>query len=766
MVVAASPEMQQRQRQRQHQHHHLETQPSHLRQDVTPPTSTTTSSSHDDNNNNVQVHIQPLAEAPLCNPSDALEILARTSLCRQDGDSDSDYEEDEDEGEGEMMDDSGRRSQNSDGRAEPKHADPGSPGEQQQRQQQQQQQQQRQQQQQQQQQQQRQQRSHKSQPHGRPGVATAADAANGRSNIKPIDDFLLVKKGLINPTQLRTYVSIYISRHNHYVPIIPEYRLPNNDHHRLAQFASEEPFLLMVMVLIVSRYEKSAVHVSCWKVVRDHISQITYGGLPTVGVVEGLLLLSEYLPSLRNVADSNFHQVEASMSWNLIGLAIRLSYFLGLDQRALLDPGAISDERTSRERLVWTYCYIFDRHISIRLGKPFWSRGGLAFRNRPAANTTNVSGEAHNNFPTLAPNGSRRFASRDGPDTTRPVAEGEVTVGDESTLVQAYVELTQILTNIHSTLYPSRDRTLALSHVGDYTRMLDEFTRTLTWFRITWIEKHRWEKFPFSETIRATFHYAKLYAYSFSFQAHVGRATANNKMLFQDVANNSNGNAAESALANLFFPRGLAESPDVKYILEAIDSATELLKICAQDLFPQGALGFLPTRFYGYFSYAAVFLMKVVLTQAVVRSERERIMRLISSAIAAIQSSSSSFTTQHLGVRSSRQLRKLFRMLIAVTGTDLTPTGGIVTTTTPGDSSQARHPEAMDWRQPASSEVQADGDFSFWLNMLEANPMTDAAASTFLMNSPPWLPGAYMQEVPHMMNSGVNGGDMWPPSTF
>jgi hypothetical protein len=571
----------------------------------------------------------------------------------------------------------------------------------------------------------------------------------------------LVKDGLINPTQLRTYVSIYTSRHNHYVPIIPEYRLPNNDDRRLAQFALEEPFLLMVMILIVSRHENDAVHVSCWKVISDHLTQITYGGLPTVGVVEALLLLSEYLPSLPNVADSNFHQVEASMSWNLIGLAIRLSYFLGLDQRALLDPSTISNERTARERLVWTYCYIFDRHISIRLGKPFWSRGGLAFRNRPAANTTNVNREAHNNFPTLAPNGQDRFASTGRPTDESPVPEGEVTTGDESTLIQAYVELTQILTNIHSTLYPSRDRTLALSHVGDYTRMLDEFTRTLTWFRITWIEKHHWEKFPFSETIRATFHYAKLYAYSFAFQAHVGRATANNKRLFHDMVTNNNSSTAETTLANLIFPRGLAESPDVKYILEAIDSASELLKICVEDLFPQGALGFLPSRFYNYFSYAAVFLMKVVLSQAVVQHERERIMRLISSAIAAIQSSSSSFTTQHLGVRSSRQLRKLFHTLIAVTGTDLTSAGGEAPTVTPRDSSQVRHPEVVDWRQPANGVVHPEGDFAFWLTMLEANPTMDAVAGTFFMNSPPLLTENYMQGMPHLSNPRLDG-DRWP----
>ncbi|TAQ84213.1 hypothetical protein B7494_g7469 [Chlorociboria aeruginascens] len=640
---------------------------------------------------NVPGNIHPLAEAPLCNPLDALEILAHVSLCRQDGDSDYD----EDEGESQMFEQNGCK------RADSIHANPSV--------------------------------SSKQSLPRLDETGAAAEGTGQRSDVKSIDDFLLIKLGLINPTQLRTYVSIYISRHNHYVPIIPEYRLSNNDN-RIAQFASKEPFLLMVIILIVSRYEKDSIHVSCWNVVRGHLSQITYGGLPTISVVEGLLLLSEYLPSLPNVADNNFHQVEASMSWNLIGLAIRHSYFLGLDQRALLDPTTIQDEQTSRERLVWTYCYLFDRQISIRLGKAFWSRGGLVFRSQPAANTS-VNWEAHNNFPTLAPNYPYRNMQETPHAKSLIDQNSKVSIGNESTLVQAYLELTQILTNIHSTLYPSRDRTLALSHVGEYTRMLDEFTRTLTWFRITWIEKHRWEKSPYGETISATFYYAKLYAYSFAFQAHVQRATANSQMLSQDADTGK-------TLVKLIFPRGLAESPDVKYILEAIDSASALLKICVEDLFPQGALGFLPSRFYGYFSYAAVFLMKVVLTEAVVFSERERIMRLISNAITAIQSSSSKFTKQHIGVRSSRQLKTLFRTLIAVTGTDLI--------STPSNS----YPEATEQR-PATV-MHPDGDFAFWLNMLEANPTMDAAASIFLSNSPSWLPDTYMQEMPNILSSTVD----------
>ncbi|KAN0104165.1 hypothetical protein V8E51_009910 [Hyaloscypha variabilis] len=647
---------------------------------------------------NSQVEIQQLAEAPLCNPSDALEILARTSPSHQSDD--SDYEEDEED-----AGESGGAEQNGNDQAESINGNPAT--------------------------------SSNNSVFLANGKSTA-EGTDDRQDLKSINNFPLIKLGFINPTQLRTYVSIFISRHNHYLPIIPVYRLPNNDK-RLGQFAIEESFLLMVIVLIVSRYEKDSSHVSCWKFVRCHLSGITYGGLPTVGIVEGLLLLSEHLPRLHHVADNNFHRVEAFMSWNLIGLAVRFSYFLGLDQKTLLRPGEVYDEQMSRERLAWTYCYVFDRQVSIRLGKAFWSRGpGLCFRTQPEADI-NINLEAHKNFPTLARNGPDML-TKDGfnNDSVHEQNAG-ASIGDDSSLVLAYVELTQILTNIHDTLYPSRDRTIALVHVGEYYRMLDEFTRTLTWFRITWKDKHQWKTFPLSETVWATFYYTKLYAYSFAFQAHVQRATTKSKVRLHDVGTGE-------TLAKLIFPRGLTGYPDAKFILEAIDSASELLKICVNDLFPQGALAFLPSRFYGYFSYAAVFLMKVVLTEAVVSGDRDKIMTLVSGAITAIRSASSKTDKQHLGVRSSRQLKKLFRALVVATGTDLAPT--------PSHSSPAAT------EQPPGDIPRGDDEFALWLDMLEFTSTTDTAGNTFSANDAPWLPEAYMQELPSLLSANIDS-DMW-----
>lgn len=58
-------------------------------------------------------------------------------------------------------------------------------------------------------------------------------------------------------------------------------------------------------------------------------------------------------------------------------------------------------------------------------------------------------------------------------------------------------------------------------------------------------------------------------------------------------------------------------SPDAKFILEAIDAAADLLRICTDRLHPQGVLQFLPWRYFLYFAYAGVFLLKAVFIKAV-----------------------------------------------------------------------------------------------------------------------------------------------------
>lgn len=87
------------------------------------------------------------------------------------------------------------------------------------------------------------------------------------------------------------------------------------------------------------------------------------------------------------------------------------------------------------------------------------------------------------------------------------------------------------------------------------------------------------------------------------------------------------GRTQKKSFDRVIFPRGVTGSPDAKFILEGINAAvrhvfiapcpwaypsqTELIKIATERIHPRGGLTCLPWRFFLFFSYAAVFLLKV-----------------------------------------------------------------------------------------------------------------------------------------------------------
>ncbi|KAK9321839.1 hypothetical protein V1517DRAFT_159411 [Lipomyces orientalis] len=475
------------------------------------------------------------------------------------------------------------------------------------------------------------------------GSHRAGEQRTGPRHQEKISEFQLIKQGHINATQLRIYVSIFFSRHHHYLPLVPSYKAPLTDE-LLSDFVAQEPHLLTAMVIIASRYDNNVIHDQCWKYMQLLISELVYGVEPTVGAIESLLLLSENIPRLPNVDTYKLSYHEERMAWNLIGLAIRLSYYLGFDQKTLINLTDQMDAETHRERLLWTYCYMHDRQASIRLGKAFWSRGpGLCFQNPDVG--ASITSDSSLNFPTLAvSNGNRE---------------------DYSSHVQAHIELTQILTNIHDTLYRSRDRTIALVLVGEYYRILDEFTRSFTAFKLAWQSKH-WETFPLNETVWLTYHYARLYAYGFAFQSHLRRKT----LKYKEALSMPPGD--RPTLANVVFPRGLGGSADSKFIIESKNAAIELLSLCIDKLHAGGALAYLPSRYYGYISYAVVFLIKIVFTGAVVAKDQQNILTLVKRTIDCFVQLAATVDKAHPLVRRIGQLRTLVRTLWNAEGNAMT----------------------------------------------------------------------------------------------
>lgn len=138
--------------------------------------------------------------------------------------------------------------------------------------------------------------------------------------------------------------------------------------------------------------------------------------------------------------------------------------------------------------------------------------------------------------------------------------------------------------------------------------------------------------------------------------------------------------------------------------------------------------------------------MKVVLTEAVASDEAERIKHLVGKAINAIQSASSKADRQHLGVRSSRQLKNLFRILVVSTVAELSPTPSQV-------SLEGTVQDSAD--KPSSGE-----DFALWFDMLEAKPIPEPPSTTLPLNDTSWLPETYMQDLPALLSANIDA-DAW-----
>ena len=201
----------------------------------------------------------------------------------------------------------------------------------------------------------------------------------------------------------------------------------------------DELYLTTVFIYIASRHDLGGtrgfdIHNRTWAYLQELISDLVFGKDASVGAVEALLLLSDNPPRevVKNGAPGSAQ--ENRMSWMIVGTAVRLGYMLALDQTTLVPnipkapdtaEGRATMEKLDRDRTAWTYCYIFDRQISIRTGKAFWSRGpGLCF-----------TGSSAESFPSMTPVPGMQ--------------------DDFASLILAYVEITQTMTNAHDILASS-----------------------------------------------------------------------------------------------------------------------------------------------------------------------------------------------------------------------------------------------------------------------------------------------------------------------
>ncbi|KAL4407816.1 hypothetical protein CABS03_10050 [Colletotrichum abscissum] len=131
---------------------------------------------------------------------------------------------------------------------------------------------------------------------------------------------------------------------------------------------------------------------------------------------------------------------------------------LELHRAAFRSPtsGESVDDKQEQNRLIWTFTYLADRQISVRLGQSFWSRG-----------------------PAL----SSKFTAKDFP-SLKPVAG--CGTDDYASVLHAHLDLMQILHNAHSILYSANKRTQSMINEGDYPRYLDDLMEAATAWSTNW----------------------------------------------------------------------------------------------------------------------------------------------------------------------------------------------------------------------------------------------------------------------------------------
>ena len=201
--------------------------------------------------------------------------------------------------------------------------------------------------------------------------------------------------------------------------------------------------------------------------------------------------------------------------------------------------------------------YLADRHISVRLGQSFWSRG-------PSLSSHFTADD----FPSLKPRSGDSF--------------------DHSVILQANLDLVQILYNAHLILYASAERTQALINDGDYARYLDDFLGAAAMWITTWRRLDNPAVVPNSVFI--TYEYVCLYVNAFSFQAVVARSV-------KDQRSHPKTHATDDVPLEGGLYRSTLSLPDGLYINGAIRAATKLLERFT-SLDPHGEMQYLPSRFF------------------------------------------------------------------------------------------------------------------------------------------------------------------------
>ncbi|KXJ87939.1 hypothetical protein Micbo1qcDRAFT_102422, partial [Microdochium bolleyi] len=408
------------------------------------------------------------------------------------------------------------------------------------------------------------------------------------------------------------------SYYDHYHIFFPiAHKTIFEDYASLPECIEREQHLVTAILTVMTKDDptRREMHDACARHMESLISKLTYAGSTEVGAVEALLILAEWAPQPPEDSLAIGTGKENQGSWMLVGLAVRLAYLQNLEQTTLTYAQDGVSEHVCRQRTVWAACYMSDRQVSIRLGKGFWSRGpGPSISLRAS------------DFPLLQ-------VQKLGSDNC-------------AMLFQAHLEVTQLFSNAHDILYSSAGHREQLYAGGEYVRYIDDLSVVLRGWKLTWGGS---SFVPHAKaSLMLSYNFLRLYINAFAFQATLHRAVRRARRRMSGTAE----------LKEPLFS-DIAGAPDARFIYESIDAANSLLSLLNSYIEPETGLKYMPMKFYLYIIYAAVFLLKAIVSGAVKSSAAAGIRRSIHETILRLQRTSTN--RQSLGQRYARSLRLLWQ---------------------------------------------------------------------------------------------------------
>jgi hypothetical protein len=418
-----------------------------------------------------------------------------------------------------------------------------------------------------------------------------------------------------------------------YYPLAP---VATFDPSKLAETAQKEPHLLTAILVIASKdlVDEPQLYDSISEYMKSLVSKLAAGGDANIEAVEALLLLAEWAPYTQRGSGKVGKGEEDKESWMHVGLALRIAYFQALDKYSfrVVDQGKDPDH--NRKRLIWTSAYVSDRHISIRIGKAFWSRG-------PGPLTT----LRREDYPSLMPNS--------------PNDE------DYASIFQANLELTQLFSNVHDVLYSNIGSSFRSHLSGSYIKFIDDFRSAIYGWKSVWGTLTCSP--PLKACLLMSYDYLRLYTNAFAFQATVRRALPAVGQSATEISTSTaqaGGSGTVMQAPQRVFSNNVGAVGDARFIYEGLDAAKAILTTANNFVDPENSLRYMPLRYYLYLVYAGVFLYRARCTGVIGGDEDRAIRATINETVNRLQRSSPGAGTgtnvQHPGSRYSQLLKLLW----------------------------------------------------------------------------------------------------------